>query len=67
VFGSGRLDAGVIELNERAYARLRCQKAIEVVPGATHLFPEPRAMDAVIALAGRWFQIHLMQAQNHAR
>jgi hypothetical protein len=63
----GGRDAGVIELNKRAYTRLRCQKAMEVAPGATHLFPEPRAMEAVIALAGHWFQTHLMPAQNHAR
>jgi putative phosphoribosyl transferase len=68
LFIIGGRDAGVIELNERAYARLRCQKAIEVVPGATHLFPEPGAMDAVITLAGHWFQAHLAQStRNHAR
>jgi putative phosphoribosyl transferase len=49
----------VIELNEQAYARLRAQKAIEIVPGATHLFPEPGTLDVVIEHAARWFNAHL--------
>lgn len=55
----GGRDGGVIELNESAYARLRCPKSIEIVPGATHLFPEPGAMETVIALAGHWFKTYL--------
>lgn len=57
VVGGG--DNGVIELNEEAYAGLRAVKALEIVPGASHLFPEPGAMDAVIELAARWFSTHL--------
>jgi len=57
----GGRDTGVIELNESAYARLRCRKSIEIVPGATHLFPEPGAMETVITLAGHWFKTHLVQ------
>jgi fermentation-respiration switch protein FrsA (DUF1100 family) len=37
----GRVDDGVIELNEQAFSRLRGPKALEIVPGASHLFPEP--------------------------
>jgi putative phosphoribosyl transferase len=55
----GGFDAGVIELNEQAYARLIANKSLEIVPGATHLFPEPGAMETVIALAARWFSAHL--------
>lgn len=55
----GGLDVAVIELNERALARLSAIKALEIVPGASHLFPEPGALDAVIDLAGRWFERHL--------
>lgn len=55
----GGLDDVVIELNERAYACLKAKKAIEIVPGATHLFPEPGAMEVVIELAARWFKTHL--------
>jgi hypothetical protein len=38
---------------------LRAPKAIEIVPGATHLFPEPGTLDVVIAHAARWFNAHL--------
>jgi putative phosphoribosyl transferase len=55
----GGLDYGVIELNQHALARLTASKAIEIVPGATHLFPEPGTLDIVIEHAARWFQAHL--------
>ena len=55
----GGRDTTVIQLNEAAYAQLRCQKALEVVPGATHLFEEPGALEHVAQLAARWFQQHL--------
>ena len=51
----GGADDGVIELNELALARLKGEKAIEIVPGASHLFSEPGAMNAVIGHAARWF------------
>jgi putative phosphoribosyl transferase len=52
-------DYGVIELNEQALARLRAPKALEIVPGATHLFPEPGALEAVIEFAASWFTRYL--------
>lgn len=55
----GGLDYGVIELNEQAFARLKAPKAIEIVPGATHLFPERGTLELVIELAARWFKTHL--------
>jgi pimeloyl-ACP methyl ester carboxylesterase len=55
----GGRDYGVIELNERALARLNGPKALEIVPGASHLFPEPGALEAVIERAARWFARHL--------
>ena len=51
----GGLDAVVIDLNERAMAELKCEKRLEIVPGATHLFEEPGTLDAVISLAAAWF------------
>jgi putative phosphoribosyl transferase len=60
----GGADYGVIELNEMALARLKGDKAIEIVPGATHLFPEPGAMEAVIEHAARWFDRYL--ATDHS-
>jgi putative phosphoribosyl transferase len=58
----GGADYGVIELNEQAFARLSGPKALEIVPGASHLFPEPGALEAVIAHAARWFERHLAGA-----
>ncbi len=55
----GGNDFGVIELNEQAYARIPAPKALEIVPGASHLFPEPGALEAVIAHAARWFDQYL--------
>ena len=58
----GCADLVVIELNEHALTRLRGPKALEIVPGATHLFPEPGAMETVSAHAGRWFERYLQAA-----
>jgi len=55
----GGIDFGVIELNEQAFSRLRGPKSLEIVPGASHLFPEPGALEAVIGHAARWFERHL--------
>jgi pimeloyl-ACP methyl ester carboxylesterase len=55
----GGVDFGVIELNEEAFARLRGPKSLEIVPGASHLFPEAGALEAVIGHAARWFERHL--------
>lgn len=51
----GSRDEVVLDLNERAAARLRCENEIAVVPGATHLFEEPGTLDEVSRLAGEWF------------
>lgn len=56
----GGRDYDVIELNEQAFAHLKATKAIEIVPDATHLFPEPGALDKVIDLAAHWFATHLV-------
>jgi putative phosphoribosyl transferase len=52
-------DEPVVELNRRALARLRCEKKLQIIPGATHLFPEPGALEQVAKLASQWFQLHL--------
>ena len=54
-------DVQVIELNEMAYRELRCRKEMEIVPGATHLFEEPGALENVAGLAARWFVHHMPQ------
>jgi putative phosphoribosyl transferase len=52
-----------IQETKQAFARLHAPKAIEIVAGATHLFPEPGAMDAVIGHAAHWFESHLIKPQ----
>ena len=54
----GARDEVVIRVNEEAFARLRCEKALEIVPGATHLFEEPGALERVAELASEWFAGH---------
>ena len=55
----GANDHGVVELNRSAYDEMRCQKRIELVPGATHLFEEPGTLARAADLARRWFERHL--------
>ncbi|MGH9367095.1 MAG: dienelactone hydrolase family protein [Thermoanaerobaculia bacterium] len=55
----GGEDLPVIEFNREAMARLRCECRLEIVPGATHLFTEPGALERVARLAGGWFTHHL--------
>jgi dienelactone hydrolase len=54
----GGADYGVIDLNRDAARELRCEHRLEVVPGATHLFEEPGALDRVVELAADWFERH---------
>ena len=51
-------DRVVLRLNQEAAARLRAEHRITVIPGATHLFEEPGALDAVAELAADWFAGH---------
>lgn len=52
-------DTEVIELNRQALAALQCEKKLEIVPGATHLFEEPGTLEKVSDLARDWFREHL--------
>jgi putative phosphoribosyl transferase len=60
----GELDDVVIQLNEGALGKLRCEKAMTIIPGATHLFEEPGALDEVSNRAAEWFAVHLRRAVN---
>jgi pimeloyl-ACP methyl ester carboxylesterase len=62
----GGVDYGVIELNERALTRLRGPAALEIIPGASHLFPEPGTLEAVIDRAARWFARYLGRGSPEA-
>jgi dienelactone hydrolase len=55
----GSLDHDVLEMNRDAFKQLTCEKKLEVVQGATHLFEEPGKMEIVSELAGSWFEKYL--------
>ncbi len=55
----GGEDHVVIDLNEQARAQMKCECKIEIVPGATHLFEEPGALEKVAKLASDWFIGHI--------
>jgi putative phosphoribosyl transferase len=57
----GGADTAVLELNREAQRQLRCENELAVVPGATHLFEEPGALDRVARLATDWFTQHLCE------
>jgi len=55
----GGQDDIVIELNEQARDQMRCEVKLEIIPGATHLFEEPGALEQVAKLASDWFINHI--------
>ena len=55
----GGNDDVVIELNEMARDQMRCEVKLEIIPGATHLFEEPGALEQVSKLASDWFSLYL--------
>lgn len=61
LFIVGGFDEDVLELNRQAQAVLRCPSELIVIPGATHLFPEPGALEEVADLAARWFLRYLAE------
>ena len=46
-------------MNEEAYDRMTCERKMEIVPGATHLFEEPGTLEQVARLARDWFAKYL--------
>jgi putative phosphoribosyl transferase len=61
----GGNDDIVIELNEQARDRMRCEVKLEIIPGATHLFEEPGALEKVAQLASDWFVNHIGSASSY--
>jgi putative phosphoribosyl transferase len=51
----------VIGMNREAFAQMRAEKRLEIIPGATHLFEETGALEEVAQLAAGWFARHLHQ------
>src|SRR5213595_1261211 len=60
----GGNDDIVIELNEMALSRMHCEAKLVIIPGATHLFEEPGALDRVAKLATDWFLRHSDAAKS---
>lgn len=64
IVGGG--DPVVLDLNRAAMARMRTEVRLEIVPGATHLFEEPGALEVVARLAGDWFLRYLPERVTKA-
>jgi putative phosphoribosyl transferase len=62
----GGRDTAVIQMNRNAMRQMRAEVVLEIVPGATHLFEEPGALDRVAELAGDWF-IRFVQPASSTR
>jgi putative phosphoribosyl transferase len=58
----GGEDREVLALNQQAQRQLRGLTSLEVIPGASHLFPEPGAMERVVALTLEWFERYLSES-----
>jgi putative phosphoribosyl transferase len=62
----GGADTAVLELNRAAQSRMQALTRLLVVPGATHLFEEPGALEAVARSAASWFARHLLAEHTPA-
>lgn len=60
----GENDGPVIDSNNNALLRLGGEKKLEIVPGATHLFEEPGALEEVARMASDWFVQHLAETKQ---
>ena len=63
----GALDTPVIQMNRDAMRQMRGEVALDIVPGATHLFEEPGTLERVAELAGVWFDRYLHQSSSTER
>ncbi len=61
----GGLDRDVLKMNRDAMAQMRSEVALEIVPGATHLFEEPGALEQVATVAAGWFRRHFVVRDDH--
>lgn len=55
----GSLDQDILQLNQEAYRKMNCEKKLEVIEGASHLFDERGMMEKVCEKAGDWFKKYL--------
>ena len=63
----GGADPGAMALNEEAWDHLRCQKSLDIVSGATHLFDEPHGLEIATDRATAWFTRHLANSPARER
>jgi putative phosphoribosyl transferase len=63
----GSADPESFALNQAVFARLYCEKRLEVIPGASHIFEEPGALETAAGLAATWFTDHLDPAKHETR
>ena len=63
----GGNDLSVLHLNEQAYEELRCQKALRIIPGASHLFEELGTLEIVARMATEWFIDHFVPMAQSRR
>lgn len=62
----GGLDDVVINLNEKAYHKLSCERKLEIIPKATHLFEEPGKLQEVARISADWFSTQLLNKKMEA-
>ncbi len=63
----GGEDTRVIDLNRQAMEQLHCEKQLEIIPGASHLFEEPGTLEQVAELAREWFEAHLGRPKSDSK
>lgn len=63
----GGKDRTVLDLNRDAISRLQCEKRLEIVAGATHLFEEPGTLESAARLARQWFEWHLGRREHETQ
>ncbi len=56
-------DQAALDLNERAYQQLRCERSLAVVPGVKQLFEEPAGIEQVAGMAASWFHTHMVEVE----
>jgi pimeloyl-ACP methyl ester carboxylesterase len=62
----GEMDDHVITLNKHALSQMKCERKLEIVPGASHLFEEPGTLEMAAMLAGEWFHEHIAKTPARA-
>jgi len=62
----GGWDGPVIDMNRDAYNQLECEKNLEIIPAASHLFEEPGKLEEVARLSAGWFSRYLKKPASRS-